>query len=89
MSARVLVLLALTALVLTSALSVAYARHRHRQLFVEFSRLAREQEELEIEFGRLQLEQATWTETGRIERIARERLHMHPPGEDEVRVLAP
>ena len=42
---------------LVSALAVVHARHQHRQFFVQLSRLERARDELNIEFGRLQLEQ--------------------------------
>ena len=45
---------------LISAIGVVHARYRHRQLFVDLSRLEKNRDELNIEFSRLQLEQATW-----------------------------
>ncbi|HEY4554880.1 MAG TPA: cell division protein FtsL, partial [Lysobacter sp.] len=36
---------------IVSALAVVYARHQHRQLFVQMSRLERARDELNIEFG--------------------------------------
>ena len=75
--------------VVASGVAVVDARHQHRQLFVELSRLERERDELNIEFGRLQLEQATWAETHRIEKIARGQLGMKYPEAAELRVLIP
>ena len=51
--------LLLTVLVLANvvtALAVVHARHQHRQLFVQATRLEKARDELNIEFGRLQLE---------------------------------
>ncbi|MGO4779494.1 cell division protein FtsL, partial [Lysobacter sp. 2RAB21] len=62
-----------------SALLVVFARHEHRQLFVQLNKLQRERDELNIEFGRLQLEQATWAESNRIDQVARERIGMKFP----------
>ena len=42
---------------LISAIGVVHARYRHRQLFIELSRLEKARDELNIEFSRLQLEQ--------------------------------
>ena len=89
MSVRGFLLGLLVAATLASALAVIDARHRHRQLFVELTRLERERDELEIEFGRLQLEQATWAETGRVEQIARTRLQMRRPEGESLRVIRP
>ena len=72
---------------IASAIGVVYARHRHRLLFVELSRLEKVRDELNIEFGRLQLEQATVAESNRIDQIARTRLGMKFPEARDVVVV--
>jgi cell division protein FtsL len=72
-----------------SAIGVIYARHRHRVLFVELSRLEKARDELNVEFGRLQLEQATVAESNRIDQIARTRLGMKFPEAADVVVVRP
>lgn len=72
-----------------TAIGVVYARHEHRQLFIAFKRLERERDELNIDFGRLQLEQATWAESNRIDQVARNRLGMAFPSADETVVVRP
>lgn len=89
MSARQFLFALLVAATMASAIAVVHSRHQHRQLFVELSRLEHERDELNIEFGRLQLEQATWAETNRIEQIARSRLGMQPPQGDTLVVVKP
>jgi cell division protein FtsL len=74
---------------MASAVGVVYARHLHRQAFIELSGLERTRDELNIEFGRLQLEQATWAETNRIDQIARNQLGMKFPEGADVVVLKP
>jgi cell division protein FtsL len=88
MTLRVL-LVALIVANVVSALAVVHARHRHRQLFVELSRLEKARDELNIEFGRLQLEQATWAQSNRIDQIARDRLGMKFPEGAEIVVIRP
>lgn len=88
MTARLL-LVVLVVGVVASALAVVHARHQHRLLFVELSRLENVRDELEIDFGRLQLEQATWAEANRIDQVARERLGMTFPSDDEIVVVQP
>jgi cell division protein FtsL len=73
--------------VVASAIGVVYARHQSRELFNELTRLERERDELEIEFGRLQLEQATWADTKRIEQVARADLGMVFPEPAQSRVI--
>jgi cell division protein FtsL len=89
MSLRSLALALLVLGVIASAIGVVYARHRHRQAFIQLSALERARDELNIEFGRLQLEQATWAETGRIEQVARDQLGMRTPQAAEIVVLTP
>ena len=81
------VLLVLTLMAIASAIAVVYARHESRMAFVELTKLEAERDELNIEFGRLQLEQATWAETNRIEQIAAGELGMVFPGPAETKVL--
>ena len=72
-----------------SAIGVVHARHNHRLLFVELSRLEKARDELNIEFGRLQLEQATVAESNRIDQVARLRLGMKFPEAGDVVVVRP
>src|SRR4029078_13295056 len=69
MSPRYFLLFLLTLAVLGSGIAVVYARQQHRQAYVELTRLQKQRDELNIEFSRLQLEQATWAETNRIEQV--------------------
>jgi cell division protein FtsL len=58
-------------------------------LFVQLNKLQRERDELNIEFGRLQLEQATWAESNRIDQVARTRLGMQFPETRDIVVVRP
>lgn len=73
--------------VLGSALGVIYAKHQTRKLFVELQGVQKSRDDLQIDWGRLQLEQATWATHGRIESVARERLEMHIPTPDNVVIV--
>lgn len=66
--------------VVASAIGVIYARQQNRILFGELTRLTHEQDDMNTEFGRLELEQATWAEPNRIEQVARGQLGMISPG---------
>jgi cell division protein FtsL len=85
---RFLVAILVVANVVT-AIGVVNARHEHRQLFVQLTRLERARDELNIDFGRLQLEQATWAETNRIDQVARTRLGMKFPETADIVVIRP
>ena len=89
MSLRDFVLVLLIASVLGSGIAVVYARQEHRQAYVQLTRLVRERDEINIEFSRLQLEQATWAETNRIEQVATGRIGMIIPASAELVVARP
>ena len=88
MSVRVLLVVLIAANVL-SAIAVVFARHEHRQLFIALTKLEKARDELNIEFGRLQLEQATWAESNRIDQVARNRLGMKFPESGDIVVVRP
>lgn len=67
-----------------SAISVVYSKHQTRKLFVNLEKLHKQNDELNIEWGRLQLEQSTWSSNGRIEKVARNKLHMKLPKANEI-----
>lgn len=84
MKARSILLMALVTAVVLSATAVVYSKHRTRALFAELQSLQRGRDQLNVEWERLQLEQGAWTTHGRIERLAREKLDMAPPGREDV-----
>lgn len=75
--------------VMASAIAVVWARHQARVSFVELTRLQDQRDALNVEFGRLELEQATWAEPGRIETIARNQLGMVTPAPAQVELIRP
>ena len=71
-----------------SALNVVIARHEARRLFVELQSLEKERDELNEEWGRLQLEQSTWAVNDRVESMARTKLDMKMPEQSSVVLLS-
>ena len=84
-----LVLAVLVIANVVTAIGVVNARHEHRQLFVQLTQLERARDELNVDFGRLQLEQATWAEANRIDQIARSKLGMKFPESADIVVIRP
>jgi cell division protein FtsL len=74
---------------LASGIAVVYARQMHRTMFIQLNNLQHERDDLNIEFGKLQLEQATWAENNRIEGIATTKLGMVYPNGKDVVVVRP
>ncbi len=81
MTARrgLIALAVLLPLVLVSALAAVYAKHLSRKHFVELQALIAERDRLEIEWGRLQIEESTLSSHAEVERIARTQLGMRTP----------
>ena len=92
MSERQRILLVITllfVLVLASAIMLVYSKHQSREIFVELQQLNYQVDELNTEWGQLQLEQSAWSGHGRIEKMARTRLSMVLPDSDEVIFIEP
>jgi len=85
----VLILSVLFIAVLVTAIGLVYSKHLTRKLFVELQQLKKEVVSLDTEWGRLQLEQSAWSDHGRIERIARERLGMVIPEAEQMSFIKP
>jgi cell division protein FtsL len=79
-------LLLLAALV-GCALSLVTSRHQARKLFVDLEREQTQSRAYEVEYGQLQIEQSTWATPGRVEKIAREQLHMQLPAPGRVEII--
>ncbi|MFK5983928.1 MAG: cell division protein FtsL [Pseudomonadota bacterium] len=80
---RVIVLV-LSVAVFVSAISVVYVTHYQRKLFVNLQSLQRDEDNMNIEWGKLQLEENTWSTTSRIEKIATQQLDMQVPLSEKI-----
>jgi cell division protein FtsL len=79
----------LAVVVLASGFAAVYARHQSRKLFIELQALTAERDRLEMDWGRLQIEQSTQASHARVEQLAREELQMRLPDPREIRVVGP
>lgn len=86
---QLIVLLLLVLGLLLTATGVVYSKYASRKQFVALQQLRAERDAIEVEWGRLQLEENTWATHARVERIARKRLDMHIPSAREVVVVRP
>jgi cell division protein FtsL len=75
--------------VIASAFSVIYAKHYNRQLFIEFQQLQNQRDELNIQYGQLQIEQSMRAADNELERVAAMRLDMTLPVPKEVVMIKP
>lgn len=76
-------------LALGSAAAAVWVKHRSREQFIELERLNARRDNLEIEWGQLQLEQSAWSNHGFVERVANDKLLMTLPQPAEVRIVTP
>jgi len=74
---------------LGSAAAAVYLKHRSREMFVELERLDTRRDNLDIEWGQLQLEQSAWSTQAFVERVASAKLHMAMPPPKEIEIIAP
>ncbi|GAB3369058.1 cell division protein FtsL [Azotobacter armeniacus] len=89
MPAGSLLMLVLFIAALFSAIAVSYSAYWNRQLLNALYGELSERDKLQAEWGRLILEQSTWTAHSRVESLASETLKMRIPDATEVRLVAP
>ncbi len=92
MSVRAALIIAMPLLwlaALGSAAGAIYCKHRARQMFVELEALNGRRDNLEIEWGQLQLEQSAWSTHAFVERVASAKLHMAMPPPKEIEIITP
>ena len=79
--------LLLLCVLVACALSLVTSRHQARRLYVELERERAHARQFDVEYGQLSLEQSTWAMPARVEKIARESLHMQLPAASRVQVV--
>jgi cell division protein FtsL len=75
--------------VLGSSAAAIWCKHRARELFVQLEALNARRDNLEIEWGQLQLEQSAWATHAFVERVASTRLHMAMPPPKDIEIVSP
>ncbi|MGH8182967.1 MAG: cell division protein FtsL [Rhodanobacteraceae bacterium] len=73
--------------VVATGIAVVWARHQDRVAFVELTKLQNQRDALNVQFGRFEIEQATWASPSRIEKIARNQLGMISPPAESVEMI--
>lgn len=81
--------LLLAVAVFVSAIGVVYSIHQSRKLFVQVQTLQAQRDEMDVEWGRLQLEQSTWATDARIEELASSKLDMIIPAPNAIVMVKP
>ncbi|OGS91489.1 MAG: cell division protein FtsL [Gallionellales bacterium GWA2_60_18] len=77
----------LLAAVVMCALSVVTSQHKARKLFIELQKEKERAQQMEVEWGQLQLEQSTLAAPARVEKIAVRQLQMQFPQSGQIRFI--
>lgn len=74
-------------MVIICALSVVTSQDKARKLFAELQKEKDRSQQMEVEWGQLQLEQSTWAMSARVEKIAVDKLQMQVPKGRQVQFI--
>ena len=74
-------------LVLASAVAVVYSRHESRKLFVVLQGMQEQRDDMDVEWGKLQIEQSTWATDLRVASKAISQLDMIVPKNEHIRMI--
>ena len=85
---QIVVVLLLSVAGVATGVGIVVAKHNARQLFAELEALNREHDRLEIDWGRLRLEQSAYATHPRIEQLARDDLNLAAPQPQRIVVVA-
>ena len=81
--------LLLLAVLVACAIGLVTSQHRSRKLFSEIEREQNRSRELDVDYGRLQLEASTWGLHQRVQKIAAGSLGLRPADPRRVRIVQP
>lgn len=79
--------LLLLLVVVICALSVVTSQDKARKLFTDLQKEKAQAQQMEVEWGQLQLEQSTWAMPARVEQVASRQLHMQMPKNGQIRYV--
>ena len=77
----------LRAAVVVCALSVVTSQHKARKLYIELQKQKEQAQQMDVEWGQLQLEQSTWATPARVEKVAARQLQMQLPKNGQVQFI--
>jgi cell division protein FtsL len=74
-------------LVIACALGVVTSQHQARKLFMDLQYEKERAQQMDVEWGKLQLEQSTLAMPTRVEQLARQQSQMHLPAGDQMHLV--
>lgn len=82
-----IITLMLSLMIVMSAIGVVQSSHLSRQLFAEQAILLDRNDQLQLEWAQLLLEQSAWSSPNRLEAVASQELGMRAPEAEEIQLL--
>jgi cell division protein FtsL len=73
--------------IVLSAIGVVYSSHLSRQLFADQAILLEKNDQMQLEWAQLLLEQSAWSSPNRIESVANEKLGMDIPNTEDIQLI--
>jgi cell division protein FtsL len=73
--------------VLLSSAGAVYCKFRARQLFIQLEQLSTQRDNLDIQWGQLQLEQSAWSTHAFVESVAGRKLRMAMPAPKDIVIV--
>ena len=73
--------------IVATALGVVLSKHQSRKEFLELQRLQALRDQMDVDWGRLLLEEGAWSAHGRVESVARRQLGMRIPAAADVLIV--
>lgn len=74
-------------MVIVSALSVVTSQNKARKLYTALQKEDDRAQQMEVEWGQLQLEQSTWAMSARVEKVAVNQLKMQLPESQQIQFI--
>lgn len=74
----------IVSLVLLSAFAIVYVKDLNRRLFIQYQQQQATNNQLNVEHGKLMLEQSTWSSQERMQRLAQNKLAMQVPAAKDI-----
>lgn len=84
---RVIALAVLFLCVFASAVGVVYMKDLNRRLFIQYQEQLQLQQQYDVDWGKLLLEQSTWSTQARVQTIARHNLSMVMPSRHSIALV--
>jgi cell division protein FtsL len=78
---------ALWVAVLLSSAGAVYCKFRARQLFIQLEQLSTQRDNLDIQWGQLQLEESAWSTHAFVESVAGKKLRMTMPAPRDIVIV--